>query len=137
MTRVSFLVVLLAALAISGCGAKSDRAGGSAGNKPRPRSTAALAIVAPEPGAVVSGDSGHVRLSLSGATLTFQTSPNIVPDEGHIHLKLDGRLVSMTGALDQDVPVVKGPHLLEAEFVANDHLPFDPRVITTVTFVAP
>jgi hypothetical protein len=83
----------------------------------------------------VPGDAVRVRLSLAGATLALQASPDLAPDEGHIHLKLDGQLVSMTGALEQDVPVTRGAHILEAEFVANDHLPFDPRVITVVTFV--
>jgi hypothetical protein len=137
VTRIGLLAAALAVVAASGCGVRSRPAGGSAENGPRPRSTATLTIVAPEPGATVPGDRVHVRLSLAGATLTFQTSQDVVPDEGHIHLKLDGRLVSMTGTLEQDVPVARGPHLLEAEFVANDHLPFHPRVITTVTFVVP
>jgi hypothetical protein len=129
---VASLVVLTAA----GCGNRG-RSGGDAEGGPRLRSTATLEIIEPEAGSVVRGSSVRVRLALTGATLALQVSPDVVPDEGHIHLKLDGQLVSMTGALEQDVPVARGPHLLEAEFVANDHLPFTPRVIATVTFVAP
>ncbi len=137
MTRIGLLAAVLAVVAASGCGVRSRQAANAPETGPRPRSTAVLAVVAPEPGARVAGARVHVRLTLSGATLTFQTSPDVVPDEGHIHLKLDGRLVTMTGTLEQDVPVAAGPHLLEAEFVANDHLPFYPRVITTVPFVVP
>lgn len=102
---------------------------------PRPRSTADLAIVDPEPGVTISGESIRIRLALSGARLVLETSPRLVPDEGHIHVKLDGRLVSMTAGLNQQIPVTKGPHVLEAEFVANDHQPFNPRILTTLPFV--
>jgi hypothetical protein len=110
-----------------------DRIGETA---PRPRSTAELAIVEPDPGTTISGTSIQIRLQLTGARLVLETSTRLVPNEGHIHVKLDGRLVSMTAGLDQQVPVTKGPHVLEAEFVANDHLPFNPRVLTTLPFIA-
>ncbi len=101
----------------------------------RPRSTATLAIVEPLPGVTISGTSIQIRLGLTGARLVLQTSTRLVPDEGHIHVKLDGKLVSMTAGLEQQVPVTTGPHIIEAEFVANDHLPFNPRILTTLPFV--
>ena len=63
-----------------------------------------------------------------------QTSMDLSPDKGHVHLSLDGRVVSMSYGVDQDVPVTPGAHLLTSEFVATDHFPFSPRVIKTVTF---
>ena len=30
----------------------------------------------------------------------------------------------------QDLDVAPGTHILHAEFVASDHYPFDPRVVT-------
>jgi hypothetical protein len=102
---------------------------------PRPHSTATLAIVEPPPGVTVSGATIQIRLVLTGAKLVLQTSTRLVPDEGHIHVKLDGQLVSMTAGLEQQVPVTTGPHVIEAEFVANDHLPFNPRILTTLPFV--
>ncbi len=51
---------------------------------------------------------------------------------------LDGALVSMTYGLKQDVSIADlspGAHRLEAEYVAVDHAPFNPRVIAEVTFV--
>jgi hypothetical protein len=42
----------------------------------------------------------------------------------------------MNFSLTGDVPnVTPGQHILRAEFVASDHLPFDPRVFVSVTFV--
>jgi len=102
---------------------------------PRPRSAATLAIVEPLPGVTISGSTIQIRLALTGARVVLQTSTRLVPDEGHIHVKLDGQLVSMTAGLDQEVPVTTGPHVLEAEFVANDHLPFTPRILTTLPFI--
>lgn len=64
----------------------------------------------------------------------IQTSTNLEPDEGHLHLRLDGKLLSMTLGLIETIDVTPGPHVVEIEFVANDHLPFDPRVLAAVPF---
>ena len=117
----------------TGCGART----GTASLPPaqaRPRSTATLAFIAPAPGTVISGTTLHVRLRLAGAEIVPQTSTNLSPDKGHIHLILDGQVVSMAYGVEQDVPVTPGLHILQAEFVATDHFPFNPRVISTVTF---
>jgi len=82
----------------------------------------------------VTGPVLHVRLQLTGAEIVPQTSTHLSPDKGHVHLLLDGRVVSMAYGIAQDVPVTAGTHLLQAEFVATDHFPFNPRVVTTVTF---
>jgi hypothetical protein len=100
----------------------------------RPRSTAALAFLSPTPGAVITGPTVHVRLKLTGAVIVPQTSMHLTPNTGHIHLSLDGRVISMTYGVEQDVQVGPGTHLLQAEFVATDHFPFNPRVTTLVTF---
>jgi hypothetical protein len=62
------------------------------------------------------------------------TSLRLVPNEDHIHLSLDGSLVAMATGLDAELTVEPGAHRLVAEFVAIDHGPFDPRVLTTVDF---
>jgi hypothetical protein len=100
----------------------------------RPRSTATLRILEPVPGAVVTSRTLNVQLQLTGATITPVTSTHLSPDKGHIHLILDGRVVSMSYGLDQNVAVAPGDHLLQAEFVAQDHFPFNPRVVKSVTF---
>jgi hypothetical protein len=104
---------------------------------PRPSSTATLSFVAPRNGTRLSDDELAVRLDLQGGTITSVTSTSVTPDTGHIHLSLDGALVSMTGNTEQVVDlrsVPDGTHTLEAEFVAADHLPFDPPVTAQVTF---
>ena len=104
---------------------------------PRPASTATVRFLAPQNGSVASGDELTVRLDLTGATITSVTSMTVTPDTGHVHLSLDGTLVSMVGGVLQVVNlrgVPPGTHTLTATFVAADHLPFDPPVTAEVTF---
>ena len=118
----------------TGCGGRTDTAAPTPAMQARPRSTAVLAFVTPSPGAVISGTTLHVRLKLTGAEIIPQTSTNLSPDKGHIPLALDGQVISMAYGVEQDVTVTPGPHILQAEFVATDHFPFNPRVLNTVTF---
>ena len=108
----------------------SAAASGSATSVTRPSSTAQLTIVSPTANQVVTGTSLHVVVGLSGATIVTATSTDIRPDQGHIHLYIDNNLVSMNYGTSQDVPAVPGTHVLRAEFVASDHFPFNPRVVT-------
>jgi hypothetical protein len=85
---------------------------------------------------VVNGTTVPVRILLTGGRIVAQTSTNITPSEGHIHLIVDGKVVSMTYGVDQDIAVTKGRHLLEAEFVASDHFPFNPRVLSSAVFTS-
>jgi len=102
----------------------------------RPSSTAHLTILTPRPGEMFQGDPARVpiTLRLTGAHIVTFTSTDLRPDEGHIHLFIDGRLVSMTYGLSQKVWVAPGDHTLMAAFVAVDHAPFNPPVETSVPF---
>jgi len=102
----------------------------------RPSTTGKLDIVSPVNGESFQGDPASipVELQLDGATLVATSSLRLVPNEGHIHLYLDGSLVSMTTGLTAQITARPGSHVLRAEFVAIDHLPFDPPVVATVTF---
>jgi hypothetical protein len=102
----------------------------------RPSTTARLEIVSPAPGQAFRGDPAavHVVLLIVGGRVVPTTSLRLVPDEGHIHLFLDGALISMTAALSTDLAAAPGTHQLSAEFVAVDHLSFDPRVTASTTF---
>lgn len=94
----------------------------------RPASPAVIAITSPAQGAVVTGSTAHVTVSLQGAEIVAATSTDIRPDRGHVHLYVDNVLVSMNYGLEQDLPVHPGTYVLKAEFVAADHAPFNPRV---------
>jgi len=102
----------------------------------RPSSPATVAILSPKNGATVKGPTVHVRVRLTGATIVPATTTHITPTQGHLHVYLDGKIVSMNFSTNATIPNVSpGQHLLKVEFVASDHLPFDPRVITGAVFV--
>jgi hypothetical protein len=98
-------------------------------------STATLRILSPKDGQVVHGSTVDVRVDLEGAKIVVPTTTDIRPDEGHLHILVDDRLLTMTASLDQEVPDVSpGQHLLKVEFVAGNHVPFDPPVLDEVGF---
>jgi len=132
-------VALLAACSSGGGDAPSPTTSGpvvpSGTLGPRPSSPAKLAIVSPTDGEVVHGPNVELHVSLKGAKIVPATTANVVPTQGHLHVYLDGALVTMTADLRTTIPNVSpGQHLLMVEFVASDHAPFDPRVIQQVTF---
>ena len=134
--RVALLAIVLATGA--GCASSPRGMTGPSGTpaiKERPRSTATVSMIEPAPGAVITGDRLRVRLELTGGQVILETKTALKPDEGHIHVLLDGKTVSMAYGLEQEVAVTKGPHLLQAEYVAADHSPFNPRVIVAATIV--
>jgi hypothetical protein len=127
-------VALLLASCASGAAPSSAPAGSPAASGSRPSSPAVVGIVQPVSGSTVTGTSIHVVLSLTGATIVTTTSTDIRPDQGHVHLYVDNVLVSMNYGLEQDLPVTPGTYVLKAEFVASDHAPFNPRVVSPEVF---
>jgi hypothetical protein len=125
--------VLAALLLLTACGGDESPPTGPA--PARPSTNATLGIASPESGAVIRSDHTTLVVNLEGAKLTDVASTDLRPDEGHLHVTLDDRLISMTSGLEQVLPdLTPGDHLLKVEFVANDHAPFEPRVITAVSF---
>jgi hypothetical protein len=117
--------------------------GGIDANRPlaigasRPSSAALLEFRSPTEGTVVRDGDLEVVLGLEGGRVVETASTELSPDAGHVHVSLDGAVVSMTYGLVQvvdvrDVP--PGEHTLLAEFVAADHAPFDPPVTAAVRF---
>lgn len=140
MPRMPKLALIVAtAFVLAACGSSddggSDATGATAPSSDRPSSTAKLAIVAPKVDEVVHGSSVDLRVKLQGAKLVPTTTAQVVPDEGHLHVILDDTLISMTQGLEQTIPdVPPGEHRITVEFVASDHAPFDPRVVSVVAF---
>jgi hypothetical protein len=128
-TRRSVALLLIAlALVAAGCGKDDTPA------KARPSTTARLQLLQPVPNQV-SGPDLTVKVNLIGAKVVPRTSSKLRGDEGHIHLSLDGRLVSMAYGTTQKLDGLKaGPHSLQAEFVAADHQPFSNRIVAAVLF---
>jgi hypothetical protein len=129
------VAVLLAACSGSGGGAGSAATSSATTLGPRPASTAKLTILTPRNGQTISGQTPEVRLGLKGARIVAQTSTHIRPDQGHVHLLVDGKLVAMNYGLDERLPKLSpGQHVVQVEFVAADHAPFDPRVLAQAAF---
>ena len=102
----------------------------------RPTTRARIQIVSPRDGEVVRARDVHLVVRLDGGKLVPFTSKTLVPNEGHLHVWLDGRLVSMLFGSSSTIQVEPGHHTLQVEFVAVDHGPFAPRVRDSVTFDA-
>ena len=132
------LVLIAMAMSLAACTSKSETPKVSPSPTPgRPSSTAVLKILAPAPGEKVPTSGVVVKISLTGAHVVPSGSTNLKPDEGHIHLRIDGRVITLTGGLEVSTgPLTKGQHLIEVEFAASDHGPFNPRVIQAVTVEA-
>jgi hypothetical protein len=141
VSRTKIVVLMLAAaLVLAACGGSSGGDSGPAtgptATQDRPSSTAKLSIVEPKVDQVVHASNVDLQVRLKDAKLVPATTTNIVPDEGHLHVLLDDQLISMTEGLEQTIPdVTPGQHRIQVEFVASDHAPFDPRVVSVVAFV--
>ena len=139
----------LAALVLAGCssggssssggqrdsGQASATTAGGGTTADRPASTGKLAIESPRNGQVVKGSNLMLKVDLTGAKVVPATTTKITPNQGHLHVTVDGKLISMNYGLSEKLPKMSlGTHLVQVEFVASDHLPFDPRVITQAAF---
>jgi len=103
----------------------------------RPSSTAVLKIVSPTQGQEVPTSGVTVKIELTGAHIVPAGTRALRPDEGHVHLRVDGKTITLFGGLSVSTgKLTAGPHLIEVEFAASDHGPFNPRVIERVTVTA-
>jgi hypothetical protein len=131
----STLVAATLVACTGGASTSSPSTGATGVPTTRPSSTAQLKIMSPTTGEVLPAGDITLRLKLTGAKVVAPTSLNLVPNEGHLHVILDNQLISMTATTTTTLPnVAPGTHLLKVEFVANDHAPFDPRVIAATSF---
>lgn len=102
----------------------------------RPSSPAHIWFISPAANETITGTVLHIDVGISGAQLTTSTSTHITPTLGHIHLYTDKTLTFMNYKPTLDLPVVPGAtYAIYAEFVATDHFPFNPRIVTPTIFV--
>jgi hypothetical protein len=134
-TAVLLAVAALALAACSGDNGGSAEPAATTAVAARPSSPAKLTIETPRNGQTIRQDRPEVRLKLVGAKIVSQTTTRIQGDEGHVHLLVDGKLVNMNYGLSERLPqLTPGQHVLQVEFVAADHAPFDPRILTQAAF---
>ncbi|HYT38831.1 MAG TPA: hypothetical protein VEN99_04935 [Acidimicrobiia bacterium] len=101
---------------------------------PRPATTARIQILAPTPNQE-TGPDVTVQVKLFNAKEVPQVSGPIKPDEGHIHVSLDGTVVAMAYGDSQVLKgLTPGQHSVQVDFVATDHIPFRNRVTAGVLF---
>src|SRR5215210_2809281 len=121
-------VLIVSIVGLIGCGGSSQPAAA------RPSTTARLQIVQPTPNQQ-TGPDVNLKLDLIGAQVVDRTSGALSPDEGHIHVTVDGKLVSMAFGTEQPLTgLAPGRHSVQAEFVAVDHAPFKNRVVAATLF---
>ena len=131
MRRLACIAVF-ALLAVA-CG---DDGGDGSTAKERPASVASITIEKPQAGDVITSKTMTVKLELDNGRIVDVVSQDLTRDEGHVHVSVDGKILTQTFGLEQKLKTPEeGQHLLQAEFVAKDHGPFNPRVLSTVTFV--
>jgi MYXO-CTERM domain-containing protein len=106
-------------------------------SKNRPTTTARLQVLSPEQGSTTGPDI-DLRLRLIGGQVVPPTNviaTRLPPNKGHIHVLVDGKLVTMAYGLNQPIKgLAAGPHSVEVQFVAVDHAPFRNPVATSVLF---
>ena len=131
MKRIAALVAL-ALVGFAGCG--SEKKSSAPSLPDRPATDARIQIVAPTPNQE-TGPDVTVQVKLIGAREVPQVSGAVKPDEGHIHVSLDGAVVAMAYGDTQTLKALTpGQHSVQVDFVAVDHLPFKNRVTAAVLF---
>ncbi|MDQ1709908.1 MAG: hypothetical protein QOG49_1293 [Frankiaceae bacterium] len=122
------VIVAIAAAATAGLWAPKKKA-----STARPTTTARLAILSPQTDQVVPLHA-DIKVQLTGGTLL---NPAVTKGNGgHLHVSVDGALISMTDQLDQQVTLTPGRHTVTAEYVAPDHASFKTPVLAAVIFEA-
>jgi hypothetical protein len=133
------VVLLVGAL---GVGAGAFALGGSAGD----HSDSAGVVGAPEgisiritaptdSDTVPAGESVEVTVELTGADLTDATTSED-PTEGHLHIFVDGTVISMPSTTTNEVELDRGDHTITVEFTTADHRSFDPRIQDEINVTA-
>ena len=130
--RSTAALVALVLIGFTGCG--SDKKSSAPSVPLRPPTAARVQIVAPTPNQE-TGPDVNVVVKLIGAKEVPQVTGPVKPDEGHIHVSLDGQVVAMAYGDTQTLKALTpGQHSVQVDFVATDHLPFKNRVTAAVLF---
>jgi hypothetical protein len=128
------VIMLLASLALgAGAFAFGDSGSNASGGA---TSDATVTITSPADGDnVPAGEELPVEVSLRGAELTTATASND-PTQGHLHVFVDGEVISMPTTTASEVVLEPGEHSIAVEFTRADHRSFDPPVIDEIEVTA-
>jgi hypothetical protein len=92
-----------------------------------------LEVVSPTEGEVFNSTMVPFEVSVIGGRFAEETTLQNRPGEGHLHIAVDGRIISMTGEASGEIHLASGTHVLTFDLSANDHSPFCPQVQETRT----
>jgi hypothetical protein len=133
------VVLLVGALGVGAgafaVGASSDDHSESAGTVAAPDEVG-ISITSPADGDTVSaGEPVQVSVDLTGAELTSETESED-PTRGHLHIFVDGQIISMPSSTTNEVELEPGEHTIAVEFTTADHRSFEPRIQDAITVTA-
>jgi hypothetical protein len=136
MKRIVLLSLIGSMVALAACGGGTPKPSTSpTASLTRLTSTGHLTIVSPTPNEVIKGSTLHVKVTLTGARIVSQTTQNVTPDTGHIHVSIDGQVKTFYSGVEYDATGLSpGLHVVTVEFVMANHVPFNPRVLVKQTF---
>ncbi|HJT38263.1 MAG TPA: hypothetical protein VJ818_07550 [Actinomycetota bacterium] len=138
MKRIALVIAVVSTVALAACGGGSPKASNSptpSSSLPRLMSTGHITIDSPTPNEVIHGTTLKVKVTLTGAHIVPQTTTNVTPDTGHIHVSIDGQVKTFYAGVEYTATgLTPGIHVVTVEFVMADHVPFNPRVLERQTF---
>jgi hypothetical protein len=135
MRRLAAVLVPLLLAGLTAC--SSDKKSAAPKVADRPATTARVQILSPTP-FQETGPDVTVQVKLIGAKEVPQSQSTgpLNPEEGHIHVSLDGVLKAMAYGDSQELKdLPPGHHSVQVDFVAVDHVPFRNRVTAAVEFI--
>jgi hypothetical protein len=98
-------------------------------------SDVSIRIVSPEAGATLpAGEPVEIQVAIDGGTLT--TDMHSEEGEGHLHLVVNGRTVSMPVSETFEAELEPGPNDIEVEFTQPNQASFDPPITARINVTA-
>jgi hypothetical protein len=99
-------------------------------------SDARVEITAPDDGELVPAqEPTRLAVAVRNGELTKSTS-STDPSKGHLHVFVDGELVSMPTTAEMATTLPPGEHTITVEFTAANHTSFSPRVTDEIEVTA-